>query len=317
MQRHQWTTPILTLICLFAVVACGKFTQDSGGSLVNQNSSSLSNSQAAEALSVRPASAASAPAPAKAAAPAPAPTAPAHKASIPERTIEVPNAVPPSDANGLRLTSHEIAESGSVKPTVYYSPKIDEDESTCPKGSRVSLRDAAGTAIVTVCQRTRNICLMEGACEITQDKHVYALNYSGERNGRSVYVPIPQDGCRFGFGVRESCLDPYYTLAADLTKYSPGDVIYVPAVVGLEMPNGSKHNGFFIIRDKGRRIRGRGRFDFFTGFLNWRDGQNPFSRIGISDQNTHIPYYQVTGPRADQIRAQRAFPQLPAHTAVE
>jgi hypothetical protein len=71
------------------------------------------------------------------------------------------------------------------------------------------------------------------------------------------------------------------------------------------------HDGFFVIRDRGRGINGKGRFDFFSGFFSWRNSTNPFTKIGLTDQSTNVPYYKVTGERASRIKNLRGYPGLP------
>ena len=59
------------------------------------------------------------------------------------------------------------------------------------------------------------------------------------------------------------CLDPYYSVAADLDIYKLGTVVYVPSFVGVLLPSGVNHDGYFVVRDSGSSIKGYGRFDFF------------------------------------------------------
>lgn len=206
----------------------------------------------------------------------------------------------------------KIEGPGVLKPTIYYFPTINEDEKKCDDKDKKVIHGEGGKELVTVCASTEAICGEQGTCAIIQDGMKKTFNIIGRFQGQDRYFEIKKDGCIFGYGVRSSCLDPFYTLAADLNIYKPGDVIFVPAVEGLELPDGSKHNGYFIIRDQGRGIVGRGRFDFFSGSYHWADSKNPFKKLGLGDVKTNIPYFKVLGESAAQVLKDRSYPRLPA-----
>ncbi|WP_415063232.1 hypothetical protein [Bdellovibrio sp.] len=208
-------------------------------------------------------------------------------------------------------SKNDMVGPGTLKPTVYYFVIIDEDKNTCPSESKQTLHGAGGKSLLSVCPKTAQACGLQGSCGVIQKGVTHTFNIIGRFEGQDRYFEIEEDGCRFGYGVRSSCLDPFYTLAADLEIYKPGEVIFVPAVVGLQLPDGSKHNGYFVIRDKGRGVKGLGRFDFFSGFYSWYDPKNPFKKLGLGDIKTNIPYFRVGGETAKKVLLNRAFPQLP------
>lgn len=197
---------------------------------------------------------------------------------------------------------------GRLKPTIYYFPVFNEDESKCEKNTM--MHASGGKELLKVCEKTAKECGLQGSCAIVQDGVTRSFNVLGAKNGQDRFFEI-KDACKYGFGVDNACLDPFYTLAADLSLYDPGQVIYVPGVVGMELPDGSKHSGYFVIRDRGRGVTGTGRFDFFSGMMAWKDSRNPFTRLGLGDVNTNIPYYKVKGKTAQQVLRHRAFPKLP------
>lgn len=200
---------------------------------------------------------------------------------------------------------------GTLKPTVYYFVVINEDKKSCD--SKIGLHGAGGKKLISVCLRTHQACALQGSCGVVQNGRTYFFNIIGRFQNQERFFQIEEDGCKYGYGVNSSCLDPFYTLAADLTIYKPGEVIYIPSVVGMELPDGSKHSGYFVIRDQGRGIKGRGRFDFFSGEFYWADPQNPLYKIGFSDVKTNVPYYRVKGETAKAVLANRAYPNLPKH----
>ncbi|WP_413943366.1 hypothetical protein [Bdellovibrio sp. HCB-162] len=222
----------------------------------------------------------------------------------------------PEPANPSALPAPAQAEMngpGVLKPTVYYFYVVNEDKNTCSANTKVTMHGTGGKALLKVCPKTAEACGLQGSCAIVQKGVTRAFNVIGRVDGQDHFFEIEKNGCRFGYGVNSSCLDPFYTLAADLTIYKPGEVIYVPAVVGLELPDGSKHSGYFVIRDKGRGIIGRGRFDFFSGYFSWLDPKNPFNKLGLGDVKTNIPYYRVTGESAKKFLLSRKYPQIPVH----
>jgi hypothetical protein len=239
------------------------------------------------------------------------------KEPVAEKTVVNENtAAKPLGPKGApqKVASSAIADAdgpGVLKPTIYYFASITEDEKSCAESAKKTLHGAGGVSLLKVCPQTEAICGEQGSCRVIQYDKVTTLNVIGRFNNQDRYFKIPKNGCQYGYGVRSSCLDPFYTLAADLTIYKPGEVIYIPAVVGLDLPDGSKHTGYFVIRDRGRGIVGRGRFDFFSGYYSWRDPANPFNKLGLADQKTNIPYYRIKGERAKAVLAVRAFPGLP------
>ena len=107
------------------------------------------------------------------------------------------------------------------------------------------------------------------------------------------------------------CVDPFYSVAADLKIYNLGDVIYLPAVRGVVLPNGEIHDGYFIVRDAGGGSEGEGRFDFFTGLYTSSTLNNPFTKLKLNGLQTFPEYVLIEGAQADQMRQQRNFPLLP------
>lgn len=200
---------------------------------------------------------------------------------------------------------------GVLKPTIYYFPVYNEDKEPCVAGLKRSLYGTAGIRLIDVCPLTEAGCSLQGSCAVIQKGKLRSFNIIGLSQGKERYFPINDDDCQYGYGVQSICLDPFYTLAADLTIYKPGDVIFIPGVRGALLPNGTKHNGYFIVRDRGRGVKGRGRFDFFTGFFHWRDSNNPFHKLGLGDIKTQIPYYRVQGETAKKVISQRAYPNYP------
>lgn len=215
----------------------------------------------------------------------------------------------PEEKTEKTADAADFSGPGVAKPTLYYFATFNEDESKCTQDSMLHGRGA--TEILKVCKETLEQCGLQGSCAIIQNGNMRAFNVLDRVGGVDHFFEISKSECRFGYGVRQYCLDPFYTLAADLSIYKPGQVIYVPAIRGTQLPDGTKHSGYFVIRDQGRGIKGTGRFDFFSGTFSWRDSRNPFKKLGLGDTKTKVPYFKVSGKTARQVLEHRAFPKLP------
>jgi len=219
-------------------------------------------------------------------------------------TPEIPINPPPDKPKTVST------ETGMMRPTIYYVPVFETQ--TCSTDKREALHGTRGETLIDVCPEILAECTLEGSCAVKEGGVLRHFNISTKVNGEERFFETSGETCPYGFGVESACLDPFYTLAADLTIYKTGDVIFIPAAVGLELPNGKKHTGFFVVRDKGRGVTGKGRFDFFSGYFSWKNPQNPFVKMGFADLSTHIPYYKISGEKAEQILQSRDFPKLPA-----
>lgn len=197
----------------------------------------------------------------------------------------------------------------SMISTVYYKPIID-GKSECSSNDLKDMKDEQGARLVTLCEDDYSACLMQGSCLVLKKGKPVSYNYVGKKAGTFRFKETNIDKCPFGFGVRDSCLDPYFSVAADPSFYKFGDVIYVPALAGLKLPDGQTHDGYLIVRDTGGGIVGKNRFDFFTGYSYYLDKSNPFSRLGLADMDTRLPFSKATEAKATEIRKKRNFPGL-------
>lgn len=226
----------------------------------------------------------------------------------PAREIKNKNGADDSSQAIVGLRSADFVARGELVPTVYYQPIIEDDLSKC-SGKPTSIRNAAGAEMIRVCSSTFEKCMMQGSCVIRRGGVSRSFNVTS--GSRGVFAEVGEKQCEFGFGVRSICLDPFYTVAADLSFYKPGDVIFVPGLVGWPLPQGNKHSGFLVVRDRGGAIKGEHRFDFFSGTLHYLHPKNPFGQAKLSDRKTRMFYYQVRGPTAQKVLRSRAFPRLP------
>lgn len=200
-------------------------------------------------------------------------------------------------------------ESGLI-PTVYYKPTVYRDLSKCSAKNMKDMVDVSGRKLTSLCEADYDRCLMQGSCFVSDKGNVKSFNYHSTKNNIPRFVEVDLDDCPYGYGVQSTCLDPYFSVAADLSIYTVGDVIFVPRIVGVPMPNGEVHDGFFVIRDAGGAIKGPGRFDFFTGFFNHTDRRNTLARLGFGDSNHRFEYRLATPEEAARARENRGYPKL-------
>lgn len=222
----------------------------------------------------------------------------------------------------LFVLGQSVVKAGRLSPTIYYVKTMDLDK-TCNQGKK-SIYNNQGKLIAKVCADQYKACLIEGTCalyrgqknepmevfEITANQYKI-INYTQTKNGMPLFLEVDQEVCPWGLGVSQACLDPYYTIAADMRYHKAGEVIYVDKIKGLKLPNGEIHSGFLIIRDRGGAIKGPDRFDFFTGFYSDRHTENPFTPLGLAGSNNRFEYRKATPKESEYFRQERLYPKVP------
>lgn len=197
--------------------------------------------------------------------------------------------------------------------TVYYIPfyNLDRPYACAPGEQKFTVRTLEKSPIAALCRSHIKNCMMQGSCAVIKDQKRLLINYRKHVAKEPLFALLEQTECPYGRGPKNVCLEPYYTIAADLNFHKLGDVIYVPDLKGITLPNGEVHDGFLVVRDSGGRIKGRNRFDFYTGFTPYTDSYNPFTRIGLQDKKTGMPYLKVISPwLKDKIKLKRSFPLI-------
>ena len=206
-----------------------------------------------------------------------------------------------------------------LHPTIYYIQTIDAEKDCAAKKN---ILDEKGNVLFKVCKDNYKTCVIEGTCAVVDepstpatDDNVTLINYlKQDKTGKFLFKEINTDRCPYGLGVSNICLDPFYSVAADLEFNKPGEVIFVPKLKGLQLPNGEVHSGFLIVRDKGGAIKGSNRFDFYTGFLHYKDQKNPFTGLGFADSDSDIEYRKATPKEAEEFKKTRNYPLIPEST---
>ena len=117
-----------------------------------------------------------------------------------------------------------------LRPTMYYI--ANESETSCVgryngndfDGSEISeVLTPEGDLIAKVCTRFFKVLSMEGTGVLSdRGQGELTVNWAGKFRFRVM------DKCTFGEGVKGLCLIPYHTIAADLTVYPVGTMMYIP-----------------------------------------------------------------------------------------
>lgn len=198
-----------------------------------------------------------------------------------------------------------------ITPTIYYKPIIYKEKDVCASSELKDLLDEDGKVLISLCKKNYDNCLLQGSCYVVEGEKTRNFNYTKKKDGISRFAEKKEARCPYGYGVKSLCLDPFYSIAADLSIHRVGDVIYVPRLVGVQLPDGTKHNGYLVIRDQGGAIVGESRFDFFTGFFGPYDKGNVFAEVGLGDKDHRFGYQKVSEDIAKIVREFRNYPNIP------
>ncbi|QDK36636.1 3D domain-containing protein [Bdellovibrio sp. NC01] len=203
-------------------------------------------------------------------------------------------------------------DANMLNPTIYYKPTIRVDRTKCDASEITEMKSPEDKVLAVMCLRDFNNCVMQGSCFIvSEDSRMRSFNYYA-RGPDTIprFVEVDIRRCPYGYGMRNTCLDPYFTVAADLKIYKLGDVIFVPRLVGQLMPDGQTHDGFLVVRDAGGGINGANRFDFFTGFYNHLARENTLARLGFGDKTNAFEFRVASEEEAKEVRDRRGYPGL-------
>ncbi len=198
-----------------------------------------------------------------------------------------------------------------ITPTIYYKPVIYKEKDVCAGNDLKDLIDENDKILISLCKKNYDNCLLQGSCYVVEGQRTRNFNFTRKKDGISRFAEKKEARCPYGYGVQALCLDPFYSVAADLSIHKVGDVIFVPRLVGVRLPDGKAHNGYLVVRDQGGAILGEGRFDFFTGFFGPFDKGNVFAEIGLGDKKHRFGYQKVSEDIAKIVREYRAYPNIP------
>ncbi len=101
----------------------------------------------------------------------------------------------------------------------------------------------------------------------------------------SGYVKFNVSKYQYGVGNHNNPLRPFVSVACDQKKFKYGQKFFVPSAKGVELPNGKKHNGYFVCEDVGGLIKGN-HIDVFIGKYT----KNPFHFVKSTESGTFKAY---------------------------
>lgn len=201
--------------------------------------------------------------------------------------------------------------------TVYYIPVYSEESSkrNCQPQDLKNVKEVSGKVLARLCPAEIGNCALQGSCYYSNLGSVILLAHhkvnpdmkSIDDGSYFFKISSRNQTCPQGVGIKNICLDPYHSIAADPAYYAAGDVIFVPDIVGTVLPDGSIHDGFFTVRDSGHAIKGIDRFDFFIGF-DRPNSNHIFYKKGLSSKESRLIYYRAMPIKQAQVKAERQFP---------
>lgn len=209
--------------------------------------------------------------------------------------------------------AHIILEDpNGLSPALYFIPILDVKrvDVDCRDNEKQPIKNIQGQTITEVCESDYRMCVKQGTCMLNEARGMRIINFATRRGKVSLVSDKIKKECPYGLGFKDVCLDPYYTVAADLKFHKLGDVIYVPSARGTKLPNGDTHEGYFIVRDSGSNLKSEKRFDFFTGFDHDTDASNIFKKIGLDTSENRFKYEKAPEAIAAKIRTKRNYPKL-------
>jgi len=151
----------------------------------------------------------------------------------------------------------------------------------------------------------RKSCVnIEGACVVGD----FLYDSNGTAIKRSTVVFKFGQGTGKGLFNTTNALDPCRTLAADLTVYPVGTVIFIPEMKNKICPQSKMPiDGCFIVADRGSAITGGQRFDMFTGECSNYDKRtstclDPANAAFVAPKKTPFNVIRRDDPLAVQLR---------------
>ena len=180
---------------------------------------------------------------------------------------------------------HETDYLGEFVPSFYQI--VNEADTVFDANAEIRIiRNRHADTLARVGATFYNRIMIEGCGKLRDGRIVtYDTRIDGEIRFKVTEAP-------FGEGYASVPLVPYRTVAVDPEVIELGSILYVPAAVGVQLCNGSEHDGIFIAEDIGSAIR-ENRIDFFVGFDDHI--RNRFSESGALVHGNATRVYRIRG----------------------
>ena len=149
-----------------------------------------------------------------------------------------------------------------------------------------------GTVVAETSGRFFACLVMEGSGIIRDGRGV-----SWASNNRFDVLPT---GCK-GITSTGAWVVPFHTLAVNPREMSYGTVYFIPRTLGLVLPDGTVHDGFWFAHDTGSAFQGtpKHRTDMYVDF----ESSIAWSEAHITPSFTPMPFYRVDAATQRQVLA--------------
>jgi len=138
-----------------------------------------------------------------------------------------------------------------------------EGTARCADGTLINVQGSTVPVSATAYQPVLDYAKRDGFSHVE-----YAgirLNAAGQVDAAVVFENIPASDVGKGYGMEHGYPKvPWYSCAADPRYFSFGEIIYVPELAGMALPDGSAHTGNLLVNDTGSAIQGL-HVDWFVG----------------------------------------------------
>lgn len=172
---------------------------------------------------------------------------------------------------------------GRATVTFYYT--LDESDQRFAGKASVDLRGPSGKVIARTTQRFRRALVMQGTGILQDGRTVF---YYGKVAGEHRFRLTSKS--RYGIGSTGCVLVPFRTIAADPKFIPPRSRVYIPEMKGARLPDGTTHDGRFVVTDRGHFTGAR--IDLFVGI--GFSGSRVFSRHGYGSRSKVTIYVDGT-----------------------
>lgn len=213
-----------------------------------------------------------------------------------EEPTDSSNPPPPADPSAIPILSQDILDSlpllpgsvsaiapkyvGKFRNTHYY---VKEEALYAGKPKNSALLRPDGTILARVNLEFKRLLDIEGS-GLLMDGRV--VNFAGVINGTIRYLPTAHG---WGRGVGNCPLMAFRSIAVDKaqTKIQFGSVLWLPETVGMPLPEGGTHDGFWVASDTGGAIK-NDRIDIFTGKESWGPILDQFGIKHLQGLKIHV-----------------------------
>lgn len=171
-----------------------------------------------------------------------------------------PGAVGPPDQESVTAPTPapagELGASLGQFRNTYYYIAVEELESA--EAESEELRTSSGELLARVTPSFKKKLDLEGSGRLV-DGRVVNVSHSVDGVSRYRISPYP-----YGLGVGNCPLEPFLSIAVDPERIPLGSVVRIEETIGMPLPDGTFHDGFWRAEDTGGAIQGD-RIDLFLG----------------------------------------------------